>query len=222
MSGTIAILGAGSGLGLATAQRFARAGFQVAMVGRRQARLDALAAEVDGATRTFATDVTDHDRLAKTLAEIGDVDVMMFGATGMDEPLSTPLELHAQALRFQLELRLVAPVVATQLVLPGMLARGAGTLLYATGTSAIEPMAMLGNVSIAATGLRTYVRLVHAEASPHGVHAGLLAVGGLVEGSEARERFTGLDVPTLRPSDLAEVLWDMHVRRGQVERVVTP
>lgn len=221
MSTTIAIFGAGSGLGLATAQRFAREGFRVAMIGRRQAKLDALAAQVDGETLTFATDVTDHDRLAKTVAEIGDVEVMAFGATGMDEVLARPLELDTDALRFQLELRLVAPVAATQLVLPAMLARGSGALLYATGTSALEPMAMLSNISIAATGLRTYVHTLHAEASAKGIYAGLLVVGALVERSEAQERFADAGLPTVHPDRLADAFWDMYTGRDQVERVVT-
>ena len=222
MTKTIAIFGAGSGLGLATARRFAREGFHVAMIGRRQARLDALAAQLDGPVRTFAADVTDHDQLAEAVAQIGDVEVMAFGATGMDEVMRKPLELDAQAVRSQLELRLVAPVVATALLLPAMLERGSGSLLYATGISAIQPMPMISNVSIASTGLRTYVHTVNADAAPHGVYAGLLAVGALVQGSEAHERFSSsADLPTVHPDRLAQVLWDLHTGRDQLERVVT-
>jgi NADP-dependent 3-hydroxy acid dehydrogenase YdfG len=222
MSKTIAIFGAGSGLGLATAQRFAKEGYRVALIGRTQAKLDVLAGQVDGETLTFATDVTDHERLAATVARIGDIDVMMFGATGMDEVLSGPLELDAASLRFQLELRLVAPVVATSLVLPSMLERGSGSLLYATGTSAVQPMAMLSNIGAAAAGLRNYVHTLHETAADKGIYAGLLIVGGLVEGSEAQARFGDRGIPTLEPADLAQVFWDMHTGRDQVERLIMP
>ncbi|MET0235188.1 MAG: SDR family NAD(P)-dependent oxidoreductase [Kibdelosporangium sp.] len=222
MSGTIAIFGAGGGLGLATAQRFAQEGFRVALIGRTQAKLDDLAGRVDGETITFATDVTDHDQLARTVARIGDIEVLAFGATGMDEVMAAALRLGARDLRFQLELRLVAPVVATQRVLPSMLARGSGTLLYATGTSAVQPIGMISNVGAASAGLRSYVHTLHEAASEKGIYAGLLMVGGLVVGSEAQARFGDMDIPTLPPQVLAQVLWDMHTGRDQVERIVTP
>jgi NADP-dependent 3-hydroxy acid dehydrogenase YdfG len=222
MTETIAIFGAGSGLGLATAQRFARAGFRVALIGRTPAKLDVLAGQVDGETLTFAADVTDHEQLARTVARIGHIDALAFGATGMDEVLAGPLELDAASLRFQLELRLVAPVVATRLVLPSMLERGSGTLLYATGTSAVQPMAVLSNIGAAAAGLRNYVHTLHEAAADKGIYAGLLMVGGLVVGSEAQARFGDRNIPTLDPADLAQVFWDMHTARDQVEHLVVP
>ncbi|MCE7003984.1 SDR family NAD(P)-dependent oxidoreductase [Kibdelosporangium philippinense] len=223
MSNTLAVFGAGSGLGLATARRFARAGFRVALVGRTPSKLDALADRIAGETTTFAADVTDHARLAEVVAQIGEIDVVAFGATGMDEVMARPVGLDAAALRFQLELRLVAPVVLTGLVLPGMVARGSGTLLYATGTSAVEPVPMISNVGAAAAGLRNYVHSLHAEIADSGVYAGLLVVGGIVRGSEAQQRFVpDGGFPLLEPADLAERLWDLYTGRDQVELVVKP
>ncbi|MBE2970965.1 SDR family NAD(P)-dependent oxidoreductase, partial [Burkholderia cepacia] len=45
---TIAITGAGTGIGAACARRFARGGDRVVLIGRRQAPPDALAAETGG------------------------------------------------------------------------------------------------------------------------------------------------------------------------------
>ncbi|NTX30855.1 SDR family NAD(P)-dependent oxidoreductase, partial [Burkholderia pyrrocinia] len=45
---TIAITGAGTGIGAACAHRFASRGDRVVLIGRRQAPLDALAAETGG------------------------------------------------------------------------------------------------------------------------------------------------------------------------------
>lgn len=95
-------------------------------------------------------------------------------------------------------------------------------MLYATGTSAVQPMAMLSNIGAAAAGLRNYVHTLHEVAADKGIYAGLLMVGGLVVGSEAQARFDGRGIPVLDPADLAQAFWDMHTHRDQVERLVVP
>jgi short-subunit dehydrogenase len=67
---TLIIIGAGPGLGLSLAKRFGERGFQVALVARSGARLDALANELDGlgiAGRGFVADVLDGERLGVVL-----------------------------------------------------------------------------------------------------------------------------------------------------------
>src|SRR5260370_3279820 len=63
---TIAVFGAGPGMGRSVARRFGREGFQVALVARNQARLDAYTGELaaDGITAAgFAGDLADPDAL---------------------------------------------------------------------------------------------------------------------------------------------------------------
>ena len=65
---TIAIVGAGRGVGAAVARRFGAEGFAVALLSRNQGRLDALATDLaaDGVqAQGFAADV--RDPLARTL-----------------------------------------------------------------------------------------------------------------------------------------------------------
>src|SRR5262249_39234036 len=82
---TIAIVGAGPGLGLSIARVFGRHDFSVALVSRSQEKLDGLVAElgesgVDAAG--FAADVTDRPSLAAAFARIterlGRVDVLEY------------------------------------------------------------------------------------------------------------------------------------------------
>jgi short-subunit dehydrogenase len=59
---TVAIVGAGPGLGAATARRFAAEGFEIALVSRSRDHVDALAAELadDGVrARGYVADVRD-------------------------------------------------------------------------------------------------------------------------------------------------------------------
>lgn len=68
MSGTILITGATAGFGAATARRFIAEGWKVVGTGRRQARLDELAAELGGAFHGLAFDITDEDGMRDALA----------------------------------------------------------------------------------------------------------------------------------------------------------
>jgi len=82
----IIIVGAGPGVGAATARRFATAGYEIALVARDQERLEKLAAELtrEGATVGYAVaDVADPEALTAVLAKIteqtGRLDVIMHG-----------------------------------------------------------------------------------------------------------------------------------------------
>ena len=82
---TLAVVGAGPGLGLSNAKRFGAAGFQVALLARNADKLDRLVAELDGlgvTARSYVADLTDRPGLAAALARVeadfGAIDVLEF------------------------------------------------------------------------------------------------------------------------------------------------
>ena len=76
---TIAIVGAGWGLGAAVARRFGREGFSLALISRSQNRVDTLAADFDPRGGTAARDVRDPAALTAALEQAAD------GYRAMDE-----------------------------------------------------------------------------------------------------------------------------------------
>jgi NAD(P)-dependent dehydrogenase (short-subunit alcohol dehydrogenase family) len=93
------VTGGSSGLGLATARRFAAEGAQVFITGRRAAELDAAVAQIGGDTVGIRGDVSnlaDLDRLYETIGErAGRLDVL-FANAGIGEfaPLGQISEAH--------------------------------------------------------------------------------------------------------------------------------
>ena len=88
------VTGAGSGIGRAVALQLATAGYRVVLAGRRQDRLDAVAAQAQGNALAIAADVKDpasvaalFERIAK---ECGRLD-LLFNNAGTGAP-PTPLE----------------------------------------------------------------------------------------------------------------------------------
>ena len=89
LAGKIAVItGASSGIGLATAMRFAQEGARVFMTGRRQTELDAAVAEVGAGARGIQGDVSklaDLDRLYEIVRqEAGQIDILFANAGGGD------------------------------------------------------------------------------------------------------------------------------------------
>ena len=99
LNGSAVVTGASSGIGLASAKRFAREGARVFMTGRRQAELDRAVAETGRTARGVQGDVAslaDLDRLYRVVREeAGRIDVLLANAgVGEFMPLCDITEEH--------------------------------------------------------------------------------------------------------------------------------
>jgi NADP-dependent 3-hydroxy acid dehydrogenase YdfG len=207
---TIAIVGAGTGLGAAVARTFGAAGFRVALVARSQAHLDDLTAELATAgvdARGYAADVRDGHALGAALtaaaAELGPIEVLEYSPIPRRESLRPVLDTERDDVVAAVELSVLGPLAAVRTVLPGMLARGSGTLLFVNGGSAARPNAAVAGTSIAFAAETAYAQMLHTTLADRGVHVGQLIIpGGITPGH-----------PTHDPDVLAERLWAMHEAR---------
>jgi short-subunit dehydrogenase len=140
-------------------------------------------------------------------------------------------DLDVDDLEPMFDLRLRTPIALTRAVLPGMLERGGGGLLFAFGTQPRRPDPMLDNVGIAQAALLHHVQNLNASLAADGVYAGALLIGALIDGSEIQELLrTGgadhlpdglaeIEYPVVSPDRLADLYWDMYVKRDRVEEV---
>jgi NADP-dependent 3-hydroxy acid dehydrogenase YdfG len=233
MSKTIAVFGAGPGMGRSVARRFGREGFQVALVARDQARLAAFAEELaaDGiAAAGFAADIADRDALPGLVeaitARFGPVDVLEYAPSGLDWlTRQVPVrDADAPSFEFPLDLLLRTPATLVRQLLPGMLERGDGAVLFglpATGT----PVPQVGNVATVAAAARAYLHNLHADLAGTGVYAGLVQVASMVGDSDAARYVTEHWDPAmlpepLDPANLAEAMWGLYLKRDRFEEVV--
>ncbi len=77
LDGKIAVVtGAGSGIGLAIAERFGSEGAEVILVGRQKERLDEAAARIGGNARGVSVDVGDEDQVGQLMEDLPQVDIL--------------------------------------------------------------------------------------------------------------------------------------------------
>src|SRR3954447_15150146 len=127
--GEIAIVtGASSGIGAATARELARRGAVVVLAARRAEALEAQAdaiREAGGQAIAIPTDVNDRDQLSelanRAVSTFGRVAVLVTNA-GVNWPRSLASTSPADVVGV-LEVNLVAAMLLTRAVLPGMLGR---------------------------------------------------------------------------------------------------
>ncbi|WP_053716148.1 SDR family NAD(P)-dependent oxidoreductase [Saccharothrix sp. NRRL B-16348] len=221
---TLAIIGAGPGMGLAIARTFGSRGFDVALIARTKEKLDTLVDRLgqDGIkAAAFPADILDRTALTDALdgvrARFGGVDVLEYSpAPHSPVPgfaLATPSEVTVDNLQLQVEYSFYGAVAATRAVLPAMREAGAGTLLFTTGGGSVDPVPMFGNVNAAQAALRNWVLNLDKELTGTGVHAAHVAInvwigGGGPEGS-----------PTATPEQIAPLYWDLHEHRDRSEAV---
>ncbi|MEV1176516.1 SDR family NAD(P)-dependent oxidoreductase [Nonomuraea sp. NPDC049784] len=196
MSSTIAVVGAGPGLGRAIARRFGAAGHPVALISRNRGKLqpiaDSLAAE--GITAgAYPADVTDSAGLTAALeaaaADLGRIGVLSYSpAPAWDHSsgpvpdtaamgFTTALETTPESARAQVDLIVGGALTAVATVLPAMRKAGDGALLFTTGASAILPIPLLGNAGIAQAGLRHWAKTIEDDLAADGVYVGHVCVG---------------------------------------------
>ncbi|WP_410672283.1 SDR family oxidoreductase [Amycolatopsis sp. cmx-4-68] len=213
---TLAILGAGAGLGLATARKFGEAGFDVGLVARRQEKLDGLTRELAGEGVTaigVAADVRDPVATAAALGRIaeglGPVDVLVFSPLPSLDWIKPVTETSPEDVRASLELGVVGAVGAVNTVLPGMRRRGHGTVLFTTGGGAIAPKAALASSGITYAAEVAYARMLHETVAADGVHVAHTAIVGALGAGLKHE-----------PSKVAGVLWRQHQDRDAFQTIV--
>jgi short-subunit dehydrogenase len=231
---TIAIFGAGPALGLAVARRFGREGFRVALVARNPGRLDGLASTLTSEgveAAAFPADLADRAAALAAAEAIevrfGPIDVLEYSPAGDGNVRLSPSQLEVATVNSLLDKFVLTPVALAGRVLPGMLERGDGGLLFALGAAGKYPIPRFASAGIAQSALRSYVHTLHAELAPQGVYTGALLIGALIEGSEAHRNASawsagGEQLAVVSADDLAGRYWDMYSQRDRIEEEVTP
>jgi NADP-dependent 3-hydroxy acid dehydrogenase YdfG len=181
---TALITGASSGIGKATALAFAKAGINLALVGRDQAKLTAVAqaAIAVGVTaKTYVVDLSALDlvsaKIAAIAAESPDLDILVNNA-GMAYTGSigeTPLAEWQQVI----DLNLTSVFQCVQGILPHMRQRKAGVIVNVSSIAGKQVFPNWGIYSVSKFGLMALTQAIAGEERSHGIRVTAICPGSV-------------------------------------------
>ncbi len=193
---TALVTGASSGIGRATAQMLVDRGHHVVGTSRNPDRIPA-AERIEG-VRYRALDLRDAasiDGFAGALAaEDVHVDILVNNA---GESQSGPLEdLPLGALERLFQVNVLGPVHLTQLMIPGMRARGYGRVVMVGSMLASFPLAYRSSYVASKAAIKGFATAARFELSPFGVWLTTVEPGSINTGiSQRRTKYIADDSP---------------------------
>jgi short-subunit dehydrogenase len=208
-SSHLLLVGAGPGLGLAVARRFAVGGYRVTLVARSTDKLADLAgslSDTGAGIGTIEADASDPEGLGARLTELyrglGAPGVIIYNAVmgAPDQLLSASVD-HLQA---AYAVDVISAIVVAQVAAPAMRAAGFGTMIVTGGAFADHPIPALATVSLGKAALRSAATMLGADLEPDGIRVATLTIAGQIVAGTAFD-----------PERIAERYWDVVQTDGQ-------
>jgi short-subunit dehydrogenase len=197
------LVGAGPGLGVAVARRFAVGGYRVTLVARSKDKLADLVGSLSDTGAEVATieaDASDPEGLGARLAVLYRGErapgVIIYNAVmgAPDQLLSATVD-HLQA---AYAVDVISAIVVAQVAAPAMKAAGFGTMIVTGGGFADHPIPTLATVSLGKAALRSAATMLGADLEPDGIRVATLTIAGQIVAGTAFD-----------PARIAERYWDV-------------
>lgn len=199
---TFLSIGSGPGIGIATAERFAREGFRVVLTSRDEAKLAERAEKLTAKGYQVETRVADAGDLAGIASLISDVEAEF----GIDALHFNSAALHGGTIEQQdvdtivadLTINIGAALAAIQHVSPAMLERGSGSILLTGGSFATAPSPEYLSLGIGKAGIRNLSHALFDSFKNRGVNIALVTVA------------THVAANSVEAHGVADVFWDLY------------
>jgi NAD(P)-dependent dehydrogenase (short-subunit alcohol dehydrogenase family) len=212
-------VGAGQGLGAASARRFAKAGLHVVIAGRTREKLEGVAAEIvagGGSAEPLVGDASleaDAQRIVAAAEAHGPIALALHnaGSNRRDEIL----ELQAADFEQLWREHCLGGFLVGREVARRMVPRGKGSILFTGASGSLRGKAGFAAFAAAKAGLRAVSQSMARELGPKGIHVAHVIIDGGIEGARLLGRFP--DLKDRRGPDgllsieaIADTYWQLH------------
>ena len=208
------VIGVGPGLGAALARRFA-ADYAVALVARNAEKLLELAREISAAGGTslvVPADVSKEQEIIgafeRIRRDLGDTDVLLYNAAM--RPHGTLMDTKPSTFENTWRVSSFGAFLAAQQVVPAMLQKQRGVILFTGATAGVKPFATSAAFGPAKFAMHGLSQVMARDLGPKGIHVAWINVDGAIDMPAIHERFPHLKTEDmLKPSAIAETYWHL-------------
>jgi NAD(P)-dependent dehydrogenase (short-subunit alcohol dehydrogenase family) len=215
MSQTVVIAGVGPGLGASLARKFAREKCRVGMLARSMEYLKRLEAEItarQGTAVAVRADLTDPEQVSNGFRRLrdhfGPIDVLIYHAG--NAVWKGLMDLTPRQFEEAWRIGPYGGFLCSQAVVPDMLQRGGGAILFTGATSSVRGRGGAPAFSSAKFGLRGLAESLARELWPQAIHVAHIVIDGVIDTGEARGPYwVGSGEPLLSPDAIADSYWNL-------------
>ncbi len=184
------VTGVGEGTGAALVRRFARGGYEVAMIARNTERLDALQLEVEG-SRAYVCDISDLNALAAVVERIredmGTPAALIHNAVAAS--FKTFLEADCQELEHNFRVNTTALYFLARELAPAMVDAGSGAILVTGNTAALRGVPTYAAFAPTKAAQRILAQSLARDLGPKGVHVAYITIDAAIDTPWTRDVF---------------------------------
>ena len=214
---TMVIVGAGRLLGMSLARQFGGKGYQVILIARNESKLIEMTEELQNQNikaAYYCADIYYKNQISEVLKKIytiyGNIDVLEFSPRIDHYAPSSVLRLTAEQAKDTFTGNVLGAIHCINEVLPVMLEKKSGALLFTSGLSAIYPNPQMADASIAKAGLRSYIINLEKELILKGIFVGHIILGMFLKSDTG-----GMDDPEI----LAKYWYDKYTMNLHGEEI---
>lgn len=205
------VVGAGPGIGLSLAKKWAHEGFKVALVSRTQSKVDGLAKEVGESAVGFAGDCTSQEDMARVVGAIeakfgGTIKALMYNAGNgvWDNYEKIDMAKFDQGMKTNVH----GLLILAKLLAPKMIQSGGGAIGVTGATASLRGKPFTTGFAPAKGAQRLLAQALARDLAPKGVHVFLMIIDGMVYSKEAHARNSKMpEGRFIQPDAIAESYW---------------
>jgi short-subunit dehydrogenase len=184
-SKNVLVTGGGSGIGLATATRFASLGAAVTICGRTAEKLETAVAQIEAAVpratvRHIVADVTIEEQIAAAVdvaeAVTGTLDVV-FACAGGSHHMGSIVDADAAGVRATVDLNLVGSFLSVKHAARVMIPKAAGSIVLMSSGAGHFPHRWLWAYGMSKAGIESLCDYAAEELGEHGIRVNVVQPG---------------------------------------------
>lgn len=212
---TFLSIGTGPGMGLETAERFAREGYRVVLSARSLDKVNAMAQELQDKGLTAEARSVDAGNAASVASLVegvikdhGAIDVLHYNAAAVhkDTVLSQPLETFNS----DLAVNIGGALASIQAALPSMAKNARGSILLTGGGFGLCPPPEFLSIGIGKAGLRALANGLFEDFKSKGVHIATVTVCMFVDPGSKDAKAVAEHFWTLHSQPKSDWTWEIQ------------